>query len=370
MKISLITLHAIKNYGSALQTLATQEMFKSYGFDTEVINFIREDSLDENLLNSWCGSNPIKRLAMMPTVKRWEKVFGGFLSKNINLTKKVYTYEKDFENFNLDSDLYCTGSDQVWNSEWNRGIIKALYLNFVPKDKYKFGYAVSFGKKKLSKEEVLATKDLISEYKYLSVREDYAKDMLKDYYDYENTYHVVDPTLAFGGDFWREKAPKSKIKGDYILIYNLNRSAEFDNYAKELSKKTGLPIYRLCTRYDQFYRAGKSIFLPEVLEFVTLIDNAKFVLTDSFHATAFSLNLNTMPISVYPSEFGGRLESVLKLTDCMQCHPSDFNDFDVVNKKVDFKKVNSIFDKEREKIKSYLSKVFDDFHSQNKKEVV
>ena len=70
---------------------------------------------------------------------------------------------------------------------------------------------------------------------------------------------------------------------------------EFDRYAVELSKRTGLKLVRFCTRYDQFYRPGKSMLVPEVFDFISLIDNAKFVLTDSFHATAFSLNLHTEP---------------------------------------------------------------------------
>ena len=116
------------------------------------------------------------------------------------------------------------------------------------------------------------TKELIAKYNFISVREDYAKTMLQDYYGYKNAVHVVDPTLAYDGNFWRKYAPKSKIKGDYILIYNLNRSKEFDDYAIELSKRTGLPIYFLCRRYDQFVRPGKSILVPEVFEFITLID--------------------------------------------------------------------------------------------------
>lgn len=358
MKISLITLHAIKNYGSVLQTLATQEIFKSYGYDVEVINFIREDSLDKNLLKSWCGSNPIKKAAMLPTLLRWKKVFNEFIEKHFTLTEHIYTYDDDFNKYPIDADIYCTGSDQVWNTGWNKGIIKSLFLDFAPDDKLKFAYSSSFGKKELSKAEVDATKELIKRYDFISVREDYAKTMLNDYYGYSNAVHIVDPTLAYDGDFWRQYAPASKIKGDYILIYNLNSSKEFDDYAVELSKRTGLPIYFLCRRYDQFTRPGKSILVPEVFEFITLIDNAKYVLTDSFHATAFSLNLNTEPICIYPNEYGGRLESILRMTDSLQRHIKDYNDFDVVNRHVDFNKVNSVLSGERKKVRDFLDTVF------------
>lgn len=366
MKIGLITLHAVKNYGSVLQTLATQELFRSYGYEVQVINYIREDCLDKNLMKYWCGSNPVKRMVMYPTLKRWETVFNQFMRKHFNLTDKVYTYEKDFADFPPDADLYCTGSDQVWNSGWNGGIEKPLFLSFVPADKYKFAYSASFGKKELSDEEVAITKPYIEQYKYISVREDYAKTLLEERYGYTRCRHVVDPTLAYDGDFWRKYAAKPKIQGEYILIYNLNRSKAFDEYAVKLSQKTGLPLVRLCTRYDQIYRPGKSVLVPEVFEFITLIDNAKFVLTDSFHATAFSLNLNTEPLCVYPTEYGGRLESILRMTDSLQKHVENYEDFEVVNRKIDFNHVNQVLKEQREQIRRYLTDVFHDYETNYK----
>lgn len=367
MKVALITLHAIKNYGSVLQTLATQEIFKEYGCEVELINYIREDSLDKNLLHTWCGKNVIKQIAMLPTVIKWKTVFNDFIAQHFNLTEHVYTFSEDFEKYPIEADIFCTGSDQVWNTGWNGGIIKSLFLDFVSDEKFRFAYAASFGKKILSDNEISETKNFINKYNFISVREDYAKSMLEDYYDYENAVHIVDPTLAFDGDFWRSYAPKNKIKEDYILIYNLNRSKEFDDYAVELSKRTGLPIYFLCRRYDQFARPGKSILVPDVFEFITLIDNAKYVLTDSFHATAFSLNLNTEPICIYPSEYGGRLESALRMTDTLQRHVENYQDFDVINRHVDFEKVNSILAEQRNKSRIFLNKVFETYRLENDK---
>ena len=76
----------------------------------------------------------------------------------MNLTDRSYTTEDDFKNYPLDADMFCTGSDQVWNSKWNQGIISSLYLSFVPEDKFRFSLAASFGQDKLSQDEVKATK--------------------------------------------------------------------------------------------------------------------------------------------------------------------------------------------------------------------
>lgn len=361
MKVSVITLQGIRNYGSVLQAFATQELFKEYAEEVEIINYVRPDAASEKgLINYWSKGNIIKKIIIYPTVKKWTKVFDGFLAKNVNLSKERYVNEEDFKNFPLNSDYYCTGSDQVWNSGWNQGILPSLYLSFVPKDKYKFAYAASFGADKLSPDEIKATKKFIDQYKYISVRENSAVDILINQYNYDEAKitHLLDPTVAMPAHFWRKYETTKKIKGNYILIYNLNRSKEFDNYAVELSKRTGLKLVRFCTRYDQFYRPGKSMLVPEVFDFVTLIDNAKYVLTDSFHATAFSMNMNTEPICVYPKEYGGRLHSFLTLTDSLQRHISDYNDFYVVNRSVDFNKVNAILDSERNKTREFLDKIF------------
>ena len=145
----------------------------------------------------------------------------------------------------------------------------------------------------------------------------------------------------------------------------MNRSKEFDDYAKNLSKKTGLKLVRLCNRYDQFYRPGKSIIIPEVKEFIKLIDNAQYVLTDSFHATAFSMNMNTEPICIYPHEFGGRLDSFLKLTNSLQRHVGNYNDFDIINRSVNFAEVNQILEKEREKVNNFIDLAIEDFKGGN-----
>ena len=365
VKVDVITLQAVQNYGSVLQAYATQKIFEKHGCEVQIINYIRENVKYENLLEARSNGNFLKKIILYPNINRWKKVFLGFCNENLNLTEKSYTTEKDFEQYPLNADIYCTGSDQVWNSKWNLGIILPLYLSFVPADKFKISFAASFGQDQLSQEEIDATKKYIDEYDFISVREQSGKKIIEEQYKYPHAEHVIDPTLTLTGDEWRKFAGNEKKTENYILIYNLNRSKEFDDYAKNLSKKTGLKLVRLCNRYDQFYRPGKSIIIPEVKEFIKLIDNAQYVLTDSFHATAFSMNMNTEPICIYPHEFGGRLDSFLKLTNSLQRHVGNYNDFDIINRSVNFAEVNQILEKEREKVNNFIDLAIEDFKGGN-----
>lgn len=366
MRIDVISLIDVCNYGSMLQAYATKVAFKKENCDIRFINYCRDVNRDENLLNYWCGHNFVKKVILYPTVKKWKKTFGDFRKNELGVQGKILTEERDFENYNYDADAFCTGSDQVWNSDWNSGILLPLYLSFVPGSKYKFSFSSSFGKESISQREISKTISYLKEYKRLSVRETQAVKILNELYGIGNVVSLIDPTLALSCDEWRrvEIVPERKEK-DYILIYNLNRSKEFDNYAKKLSKVSGLKLVRLCTRYDQFYRPGKSIFIPDVFEFVGLFDKAAYVLTDSFHGICFSLNMGVEPICVPPPRFEGRIANLLNLTGCRERMIRDFNDFNVLKRNVNFSLVAEKLSAERMKIYQYIRDVLNDINSLN-----
>jgi hypothetical protein len=360
MKISIITLHAVPNYGSLLQTFATQEKLKQYADNVEVINYKRKNTYGFGLIKHWCGHNLIKMLAFLPSLIGWRRVFSPFRKEQLQLTKRTYTSEQNFDAFIDDADFYCTGSDQVWNTGWNGGIIPQLYLSFISSSKRKFAYASSFGKDQLDDFEISQSKKYIMQYEKISVREDSGVKILKEQYGYQNAIQIVDPTLAMPPEFWRKYAPAKILEGNYILIYNLNRSKAFDAYAKEFSRRTGLQLVRLCTRYDQILRCGKSVLIPNVFDFISLIDNARYLITDSFHGTAFSMNLNTEPICIYPEKYSSRLSSFLRLVGQEHRHIENFHDFNVMNRPVDWEHVHKVLERERERVDEFLRSIFAD----------
>lgn len=357
MKAAVITLHSVANYGTQLQALATQEKLKEYFDDVIFIDYHRPNTYGLKLLKTFTKGNILKTPVILPTLIYWRYIFGKFQKKYIKLTGKKYLNISDFNNFDDIADVYFSGSDQVWNTGWNDGVIPAMYLSFVPNDKPRYAYASSFGKSSLNKNEADKVKEYLKKYKKISVREESGYKIIKKQLGLNNVIRIIDPTLAMSKEFWRKLAPKRKIKEDYILIYNLNKNKEFDEYAEKLAIKTGLKLYRFCTRFDQILRNGKSIIIPDILEFISLIDYATIVLTDSFHATAFSMNMNTEAICIYPNNYSSRLSDFLKLIKNEQRHAKDFNDFDVLNKPTNFNQVNRILDKERKKVDIFLQEI-------------
>lgn len=359
-KVTVITLQNVRNYGSVLQAVATQKVFEDLGCQVDFINYVKDGLLSSKFqrIKLWVEKRNIFQkviygILLYPTFVREDRMFPRFLNKYLNQQDKVYGTEESFKKIKIDSDIYCTGSDQVWNSGWNGGILKPLFLSFVPDNVKKIAYSASFGKPQLDDWEKEETRKLLQRYSAISVREKSAVNICEDL-GLPSVTHVLDPTLQVNKDFWMSLLTESQRvrtdKGKYVLVYQLNSNREFDRYAKEFAKRKGWKLVRFCLRYDQIVRPGKSILIPEVTDFISLIANAGCVITDSFHGTAFCCNLNTPMICIYPNEFSSRLASLLQLTGLEQRHLKEYNDFSYVEKtNVDFERVNSILNQERAK---------------------
>lgn len=362
MKVGLITLHNVKNYGSVLQTYATQKLFRDLGCEVDVINYSRKELMDENLLENRINTSRIfsqnfitrmiGKILLGNSVKKQCKVFNEFLNKNINLTKRYNSFEELVENV-PEADIYCTGSDQVWNSDWNKGIQKAFFLEFV-QDKPKISYAASFGKSELDQEEIEITKEMLKKYDHISAREKSAVKIIHDL-GIKEVEHVLDPTLMLNKEEWSKLKTDIKHKGKYILVYQLNtKNPEFDQYVKKLSRIKKIPVIRVSNVIYQAFKYGKFVYCPTVNEFLTYFLNAEYIVTDSFHATGFSINFNKKFVSIFPKKFSTRLQSILELTGLENRRVQDFNNFSIIDKEIDYQKVNEIIEKERKKSMDYL----------------
>ena len=362
-KIGIITLHRVVNYGSVLQTYALQEKIKDLGYISEVIDYYPErltmlgmlkriknksDRFRHNLLLRTAA-----RIVIIPSYIIRFNMFFSFLKKYINMTSKTYKSIEEINEEKFSYDIYCTGSDQVWNCGWNEKFDYPYYLSFAPDDKKKIAYAASFGKNKLDKEEIGETKRMLLRYDCISLRETSGVDIVEKL-GIKESVNVVDPTLLLNGEEWRKISSNKYSDSDYILVYNLNRNKKIDMYAENLSKKTGLKVRFLSYQLHEFYKKGKIMCNPKVEDFLALIDNAKYVITDSFHATAFSINFNTPFVIVYPEKYSTRLQSILKITGLENRVAQDENDLDVVKRKIDFERVNKMINIEREKSLSWL----------------
>ncbi|SCN26550.1 Polysaccharide pyruvyl transferase [Clostridium sp. N3C] len=365
MKVGLITLHRVGNYGSVLQTYATQYIIQKMGYDVEVIDYYPErlhligmlkriKDRGELLSKSLLVRN-ICRMIIFPSYIRRFKVFSDFLKRYINMSSITYNSIEELRQNPPQSDIYCTGSDQVWNSGWNEKIEYPYFLDFVSNGARCFTYAASFGKSSLDEWEKQETHRLLEKYKYISVRESAGIKILNDL-DIHNAIHVLDPTLLLDKHDWETLISKKYSNKKYILLYNINRNKELDKYAKEFAKRKKLPIYYLSYNYHDIIKGGRLIACPTVEEFLSLINNAQYILTDSFHVTAFSMNFEKQILVYYPPKFSSRLESIVNLVGIQNRVIRDIHDFTISDNPIDFSNVNRVLKEQRNYSMSFLEK--------------
>lgn len=110
--VTVITLQNVRNYGYALQAIATQEVFRRLGCDIDFINYIKPDiSTIWKRLRNWGGEQNIAKrvvqgILLYPTFVRQEKIFKSFISNYLNQQEREYTCEAEFKDFPITSDIY------------------------------------------------------------------------------------------------------------------------------------------------------------------------------------------------------------------------------------------------------------------------
>lgn len=292
MKIKTITCHRAINHGAMLQAFALQKYLLSLGHDVEIIDYFPEYFEKYGL---WHAPQKYKRLGLgwlyvffkLPSKIIFRKkitVFYKFYNDYILSTKRAYRSISDLRISPPDSNIYIAGSDQIWNTSLRNGLDAAYYLDFGPKEVRRISYAASFATDCLMKGTENFVKDELSNFDAISVRESSALDLLNDL-GYSGV-QVVDPVFLLSSKEWVDIFHLvNKSKHEYILVYDFMNDPEIKLIAKRLSHILNCKIYSL---FNESY-ADKNFFCSSPAMFVELVYNARCVVSNSFHGTAFSI---------------------------------------------------------------------------------
>ncbi len=318
-KVGIITFHHAKHsYGAILQAYATLSMVRKLGFDAEIINYTNkyeqkelkfcQKGLKNNIymIISWIARNYIYNGIKNPCRNKRKL---NCLYKNIS---KRYRSIKELNK--TEYSILISGSDQIWNPEVTGMLDEAFLLNFGNPYK-KISYASSIGSYRFTSEENNILKKNLSNFDYLSVREQYAADALEKIYD-GNIQVVCDPTLLLTGDEWEklffEEIQNKKETGKYILTYFVG--ANIDTYWERIEKfvnQKKLPVYNIQSHSKKYKHVDKAIYNIMPGDLVGYIRNADIVLTDSYHGTVFSINMKKNFVAVLNENNPVRVQNLL-----------------------------------------------------------
>jgi len=317
MKTGVITFHNAHNYGASLQTWALQKVLRNLGIQAKVIHYHPSaiDALYNPLLKQ--DSNKIiqwlKRTKLRKSVRqryRKNERYNQFIRETFELEGDFTSYE-ELLNSNMDFDAYITGSDQVWNIDHTGGLDPAYFLGFAKEGVLKLSYAASIGNDQIAAEYKEDIASFLKMFDAISVREESVKSEIETLSEKEVSV-VLDPTLLLQKEDYDELKKEYKLKEKYILVYMMEENKELINLANSISKEVGLPIIqRKQKRYFENEISNFYECLPS--EFLSLVENAEYIITNSFHGTVFSLIYKKRFVSMLHSLTGNRTSDLLKM---------------------------------------------------------
>ena len=372
-KAALITCHNIKNYGSVFQTYATTKIFEKSGYDVTVIDYQRPGTNNKGfrkkiLEESHLAKKPIIGLffplILSPSFSKMEKVFSDFLKKKVKLTRTTYLSEAELEQDCPEADLYISGSDQIWNSDINGRIERPYYLSFVPDNKSKISFASSFGKTELKESEKEENRLLLKRYNWLSTREQSGVEIIMNLGLEANS--ILDPTFWLSTKEWDEIEEQVKTPEHYILVYQLHQNREMDHYVKTLENRYGMPCLRIDFYYHYMIKAGKHIVCPTPGQVISLIKKADYVISDSFHMTAFSIIYNKLFVSIFSANsFNDRIANILRFFGLESRILESYDDYDRLKMNIDYDGINSKLNEKKKDMQELLSEKLTMLESEN-----
>lgn len=367
MRIGIVTCHTPQNYGAMLQAYGLQKYLEGKNIYSEIIDYAPVIFFEELSLffigNKDIKKNLAKRIAYiylkLPSRIKRRINFTKFKKDYLNISKKRYQSYEELRSNPPIYDQYICGSDQIWNTKGVRGWDPTFYLQFVPQLEKRNSYAASMSFTSPISDKVKSIVfPMISEINRISMREINVINDIQPYINKRINY-VLDPVYLLPKPLWENLALNAPRESkDYILVYPMGNSEHVLQNAKILSKHTGLPIYCI-TASTRKLKDIKKTFDCSVPKFVRLFLDAKYVITNSFHGTSFSIIFRKNFWSCEVENNNHRITSILSQLGLQNRYLGKHNSLDICDLNTDYSnadiKLNELIKKSKLFIESIIN---------------
>jgi hypothetical protein len=326
-KIGISTVTTGYNYGSVLQAYASQAVIKKLGYNPEILKIqgsilkgrdFRFSKLFNIILRFltnpflfWRQIHSYQSSIKKPLSKESRVLFDRFRCENLKVREYSWQSLKRLSR-NDEYVKFLCGSDQVWSSD-ALYVDPLYYLRFAPQNK-RVAFAPSFGKDFIPHFNKEKVRKFINEIPRLSVRESSGVEIISQLCG-RTAHHLCDPTLLLSSDEWTELLDLPYKDDNYILCYFLDKPRDHAvNIAVQKAKELGCRIFSVPYSFDGCNLGEECHAGPK--EFLTLIKNSKFILTDSFHGTVFSI-LFKKPFSVFERNYANGISQSTRITSLL-----------------------------------------------------
>lgn len=357
-KIGLATCF-VDNFGACLQAFALQKIINKHNCQCEILKYSPIRSQQFELKYPFLRPLFRFRLFLKSFFSYSYKQeylrkgkFDFFRKKYLKFSKVKCTNNAAFTTLNEIYDCFVTGSDQIWNPNlFGKANNRFYFLDFVKSDRKRIAYAPSIGVDHISEQCGKEMGEFLDKFSFVSVREEAGKAIINNY-SRKECHVVLDPTLLLNKEEWIKELKQPLIKNEYIFCYLFGENPFYIEFVENMRKKLNCEVVIIPLSSLKFKSSYKSIFKIGPIDFVNLISNASLVITDSFHATAFSINLNT-PFycllrnnSLDLNNMNSRIYNLLKLTSLENRLIT--KNLDNFSQNIDFSKSNYTLKEKRE----------------------
>lgn len=357
------------NYGTVMQAVATRDLLSGYGRPV-FVDYCRPQWTRRGWAKLRMSNKSHSKIVNLLRVAggfgtrlRSERVFRPFVERELDLCDAA-PFETGLGIEALDHDaVFCVGSDQTWNIEYNSGLDPVYFLSHVPDGCKKISLAASFGRESISDEEAALTRPLLEGFEAISVRESSSVCIL-DGMGLTGSVALKDPVLLCNPELWKglSESVSTPCEGDYILVYMLNSNSGMCDYASRIAEDLGIQC--LSVSFSPLKRSRKGVrdvCLPRPEEWLALFRGARLVVTDSFHGTCFSLLFGKPMVVFDPPKYSVRLRDVLNDFGLESRRASNMDDAlarDLAAEPIDWGKVSTLISEERVRAKDFLDRAF------------
>ena len=348
------------NFGSSLQAYALSKTLEQYDCKAEYINVSNGFFyvLKRRMRNILFHVIYYKSAKTRDRIDRFV---------DCNLAQSPLISYRDLARYSEKYAAVICGSDQIWSCV--HGVDPLYFLQFVP-EKKRIAYAPSIGLNIIRDDLQPAFKQYVSQIPALSVREEKGKEVIRNLVGIDAKV-VLDPTFLLTREEWLNLASCEKCSdyglkaNEYILCYFLGRDTVYEKYVSHLQQLTGKKVVYVSFKRKKY----KKQMICSVEGFLTLISNAAYVLTDSFHGTALSLNLQKK-VAVFERFIEGdymnqnsRIYNILAKLDATTflTDPGE-NPQKLINRFEHWEKINILLEEERKDSREYLKKSLDSIY--------
>ncbi|MGM9661064.1 MAG: polysaccharide pyruvyl transferase family protein [Faecousia sp.] len=357
MKVGIVTIYDTENMGNRLQNYALQRALSRYA--DEVVTVKNKPKLESTLAN-WKQSSSLADSAVLNWAlgKVRKAKLLRFNRRYIPISRGCYwCNEEDTAMKPADRcDVYCAGSDQIWNPHFYRnGMFN--FLGFAPKEAA-FSYAASFGIEEIPAQYQADVRKGLEHLQYISVREEAGKQIVQELTSRTDVQVLIDPTMLLSAEEWSKilAKPAADLPERYQLMYFLGEvSPERRDVIFQNAQRTNCPVIDLMDPESPFHKIGPD-------EFLYLIQHTETFYTDSFHGSVFSF-LFQRPLAIFDrvdsagASMGSRLKTFAETFRLQGCIAKQ-GQLPDIPAQADYSAGYEALEAEREKAFAFLDMVF------------